>query len=73
MPINFKYATYKIGSVFTNHINMVLLTIYTSYICEKNRSIFWKCTSFHIAKTDFVFKKLDYFILLVCFTAFLLV
>jgi len=72
MPINFTYAIYKIGSVITSHINMVLLTTYTYLTFVQNRFIIWKCTYFHTAKADFVFKKLDYF-LLVCFTEFLLV
>jgi len=73
MPINFIYAIHKIGSVITSHINMVLLTTYTNLTFVQNRFIIWKYTYFHTAKTDFVFKKLDYFFLLICFTEFLLV
>ena len=65
MPINFTYAIYKIGSVTTSHINMLLLTTYTYLTFAQNRFIIWKCTYSHTAKTDFVFKKLDYFFLFV--------
>jgi hypothetical protein len=73
MPINFTYAIHKFGSVITSHINMALLTTHTYLTFVQNRFIFWKCTYFHTANTDFVFKKLDNFFFLVCFTEFLLV